>query len=43
MTFEELMAIENEAERVNATYSLFQENFRLNTTKASQVEFLTTY
>lgn len=42
MTFEELMAIENEAERVNATYSLFQENFRLNTTKASQVEFLTT-
>lgn len=42
MTFEELLAIENEAERVNATYTIFDENRRLNHSKSAQVEFLTT-
>lgn len=41
MTFEELRAIENEAERVNATYDIFNENARLSS-KSARVEFINT-
>ena len=42
MTFEELRKIENEAERVNKTYDIFNEDSRLNRGNASKIEFLTT-
>lgn len=42
MTFEQLAKIENEAERVNRTYDIFNEESRLNHSKAARVEFLTT-
>lgn len=41
MGFEELRAIENEAERVNETYHIFHEDSRLKT-KAARVEFINT-
>ena len=41
MTFEQLRAIQNEAEQVNRTYDLFNEDARLNRSPAAQVEFLT--
>lgn len=40
MTFEELRKIENETERVNRTYDIFNEDARLQS-KAARVEFLT--
>ncbi len=42
MDFIELAKIENEAERVNRTYDIFNEDSRLNHSKAARVEFLTT-
>lgn len=42
MNFEELAKIENESERVNRTYDIFNEDSRLNHSKAARVEFLTT-
>ena len=42
MDFEQLAKIENESERVNRTYDIFNENARLNHSKAARVEFLTT-
>jgi len=42
MDFEQLAKIENESERVNRTYDIFNENERLNHSKAARVEFLTT-
>lgn len=42
MDFRELEKIENESERVNRTYDLFNEDSRLNHSKAARVEFLTT-
>lgn len=42
MNLDELRKIENEGERVNRTYDLFNEDRRLNHSKAAQVEFLTT-
>ena len=42
MDFEQLAKIENESERVNRTYDIFNENNRLNHSKAARVEFLTT-
>jgi len=42
MDFHELAKIENEAERVNRTYDIFNEDTRLNHSKAARVEFLTT-
>ena len=42
MDFYELAKIENEAERVNKTYDIFNEDTRLNHSKAARVEFLTT-
>lgn len=42
MGFEEIRNIENEAERVNRIYEYFDEDSRLNRSKASRVEFLTT-
>ena len=42
MNFEQLAKIENESERVNRTYDLFNEDVRLNRSKAARVEFLTT-
>lgn len=42
MTFEELAKIENEVEQISKTYELFQEDTRLNRSKAARVEFLTT-
>lgn len=42
MDFIELAKIENEAERVNKTYDIFNEDSRLNHSKAARVEFLTT-
>lgn len=41
-SFEELRKIENESERVSKTYEIFNEDCRLNRSKASRVEFLTT-
>ena len=42
MDFEQLAKIENENERVNRTYDIFNEDARLNHSKAARVEFLTT-
>ncbi len=42
MDFEQLIKIENESERVNRTYNIFNEDSRLNHSKAARVEFLTT-
>jgi len=42
MDFDTLRLIENEAERVNALYSIFTEDERLNRSQAARVEFLTT-
>ena len=42
MDFVELAKIENESERVNRTYDIFNEDVRLNHSKAARVEFLTT-
>ena len=42
MDFVELLKIENESERVNRTYDIFNEDSRLNHSKAARVEFLTT-
>ncbi len=42
MDFEQLRKIENESERVNRTYDIFNEDSRLNHSKAARVEFLTT-
>lgn len=42
MDFVELAKIENESERVNRTYDIFNEDARLNHSKAARVEFLTT-
>lgn len=42
MTFEELYRIQNDAERTNRTYDIFNEDVRLNHSKAARVEFLTT-
>ncbi len=42
MDFKQLAKIENESERVNRTYDIFNEDARLNHSKAARVEFLTT-
>lgn len=42
MDFNELAKIDNEAQRVNCTYDIFNEDIRLNCSKAARVEFLTT-
>ena len=42
MDFQQLAKIKNESERVNRTYDLFNEDVRLNHSKAARVEFLTT-
>ena len=42
MDFEQLAKIENESERVNRTYDIFNEDARLNHSKAARVEFFTT-
>lgn len=42
MDFETLKQIENEAERTAATYEIFNEDSRLNRSKAARVEFITT-
>ena len=42
MNFNEIKAIENETERVNRIYDIFNEDSRLNHSKAARVEFLTT-
>ena len=42
MDFEQLAKIENESERVNRTYDIFNEESRLNHSKAARVEFITT-
>ena len=42
MDFEQLAKIENESERVNRTYDIFNEDARLDHSKAARVEFLTT-
>ena len=42
MDFETLKTIENEAERTAATYEIFNEDSRLNRSKAARVEFITT-
>lgn len=42
MDFEQLAKIENESERVNRTYDIFNEDVRLSRSKATRVEFLTT-
>lgn len=41
MDFEQLAKIENESERVNRTYDIFNEDTRLSHSKAARVEFLT--
>ena len=42
MDFEQLAKIEKESERVNRTYDIFNEDARLNHSKAARAEFLTT-
>ncbi len=42
MGFEDIRKMENEAEQVNEIYNVFDENSRLNGSKAARVEFLTT-
>lgn len=41
LDFEKLKKIENESERVSKTYELFNEDNRLNRSKAARVEFIT--
>ncbi|MCL2216092.1 MAG: class I SAM-dependent methyltransferase [Defluviitaleaceae bacterium] len=41
MTFDDLKQIKSEAERVSSLYKLFNEDARLNHSKAARVEFLT--
>jgi len=42
MTFEELYKIKDDADLTNHTYDIFNEDVRLNHSKAARVEFLTT-
>lgn len=42
MCFEEIRKIENESEKVNAIYQIYNENERLTRSKAARVEFITT-
>ncbi|MBQ8611852.1 MAG: methyltransferase domain-containing protein [Oscillospiraceae bacterium] len=42
MDFNELSAITDEIEQIRKTYELFDEEYRLNRSKAARVEFLTT-
>ena len=42
MNFEELRKIEDETKRISATYEIFNEDSRLNHSKAARIEFLTT-
>jgi len=42
MDFEALRKIEDEAQRISATYDIFNEDKRLNNSKAARVEFFTT-
>jgi hypothetical protein len=42
MNILDLLKIEDESERVNRTYDFFNEDVRLNRSKAARVEFLTT-
>jgi len=42
MDWDKLERIENETERTKALYEMFDENIRLNKSKAARVEFLTT-
>ncbi len=42
MNFDELSAIQDETEQIRKTYELFDEDHRLNRSKAARVEFLTT-
>lgn len=42
MDFEELKKIDDEFKRVDATYEIFNEDTRLNSSQAARVEFLTT-
>lgn len=42
MTFEELYKITDEVEQIQKTYELFNEDTRLNRSRAARVEFLTT-
>ena len=42
MNLDDIRRIENESEKVNAIYKLFNENARLTHSKAARVEFLTT-
>ncbi len=41
MNFEELRKIEDETEQIKCTYKIFNEDVRLNRSKAARVEFLT--
>lgn len=41
MDFKEIYEIKDEIEQIQKTYELFNENARLNRSKASRVEFLT--
>lgn len=42
LSFEEIAKIENEEEKVNEIYNVFNEDTRLNYSKAARVEFITT-
>ena len=42
MDFNELYQIKDELEQINKTYEIFNEDIRLNRSKAARVEFLTT-
>ena len=42
MDFQKLKNMEDELERIAATYEIFQEDTRLNWSQAARVEFLTT-
>lgn len=42
LSFEEIAKIENEVEKVNEIYNTFNEDTRLNYSKAAKVEFITT-
>lgn len=42
MDFNELYLIKDELEQINKTYEIFNEDMRLNRSKAARVEFLTT-
>lgn len=41
MNFDELYKIENETEQINKTYEVFNEDIRLNKSKAARIEFIT--